>query len=52
MYFNCLAQQCVAKKELIVDELLVKEAGVDILEQKNGSLLLNGRRIDKILKQN
>lgn len=47
-----LRNSVLRKKELIVDELLVKEAGVDILEQKNGSLLLNGRRIDKILKQN
>jgi len=47
-----LRNNVLRDKELVVDELLVREENVDILEEKGTGLLLNGRRIAETLKQN
>ena len=47
-----LRNNVLRDKELVVDELLVREENVDILEGKGTGLLLNGRRINETLKQN
>lgn len=47
-----LRNNVLRDKELVVDELLVREENVDILEEKSTGLLLNGRRINETLKQN